>query len=287
MPPNFFSQYLVPAGLAVIMFGIGINLHFRDFAHVFRRPKAFVVGIATQLLLLPVLAFLIATPWHLPPAVKAGLVLLAACPGGSSSNLITHLLRGRVALSVAMTALNSLVILVTIPLLTNLALQFYMGAETELRLPFWPTIREIALTILLPTVLGLAFNARFPRTAARLEKPLRYLLPLVLLLIFSGVIFFEEGSQQRLGAARHIILPAFLLNLGGAFAGGLIARVAGLSIRGQFTIAIEVGLQNSALAIFVATKLLQQPDMAMVAVVYSGFTYFTTVLWAYLIKRFF
>jgi len=285
MPESFFSDQVLPIALFVIMFGIGITLQVKDFAEVFVQPKAILLGLSIQALLVPLLAFALNELWPLSPAAKAGLVLVAACPGGSASNLLTHLLRGRVALSVSLTALNSLLVLITLPLVTNLALTLYLGRDTEISLPFWRTFGEVLTTVILPVGIGMLVRARLPQLSERLNQPLRYLLPLILLGVFAGVLFFEDRGPDGQSDFWALMLPCLAFNALSASLGFLLTRWAGVEKDGQFTVAIEVSLRNSAIAIFVASSLLKLPAVALIAVVYSSFTFFSTALWAWLIKR--
>lgn len=285
MPESFFSDQVLPIALFVIMFGIGITLQIEDFAEVFLQPKAILMGLSIQALLVPLLAFGLNELWPLSPAAKAGLVLVAACPGGSASNLLTHLLRGRVALSVSLTALNSLLVLLTLPLVTNLALTLYLERDTEISLPFWRTFGEVLTTVILPVAIGMLLRNRLPRLSERLNQPLRYLLPLILLGVFAGVLFFENRSPDGQSDFWRLMLPCLIFNALSALLGFLLSRWVGVEKEGQFTIAIEVSLRNSAIAIFVASSLLKLPAVALIAVVYSSFTFFSTALWAWSIKR--
>lgn len=285
MPESFFSDQVLPVALFVIMFGIGITLRFKDFAEVFVEPKAILLGLFIQALLVPLLAFGLNAFLPISAAAKAGLVLVAACPGGSASNLLTHLLRGRVALSVSLTAINSLLVLLTLPVVTNLALDLYLGRDTEIELPFWRTFGEVFTTVILPVGIGMLVRDRLPGWSQRLQPVLRYLLPLILLLVFAGVLFFEDRGPDGQSAFWALLLPTLLFNFLSAMVGFLLPRLAGVELDGQYTIAIEVSLRNSAIAIFVASSLLKMPNVALIAVVYSAFTFFSTALWAWLIKR--
>jgi len=286
MTDNLFSHYLMPAAIAFIMFGIGINLRFVDFKHTFKRPKAVITGLAAQMVLLPIIAFILNIFFDINPIYKVGLVLIAACPGGTTSNLVTLFLRGRLALSVSLTAFNSFLILFTIPLITNLALYMYEGLEANIELPVWETIGNMTLTVLLPTLTGMLYRHYFPGIVHRTEKIINISMTLFLLFVFIGMFTFENVGSAKLADYLFLFLPAFILNVISMFAGYLLALLTGIRNRGRFTIAIQVGLQNSALAIYVASKLLAQSEIAVVAIIYSSFSLFTTAFWAYLMKRY-
>jgi len=286
MTDNFFTHYLMPFAIAFIMFGIGINLRFVDFKQTFKRPKAVITGLGAQMILLPVIAFVINMFFDIDPIYKVGFVLIAACPGGTTSNLVTLFLRGRLALSVSLTAFNSFLILFTIPLITNLALHLYEELETHIELPVLETIGNMFLTVLLPTFVGMLYRHFFPVLIRLTEKIINISMSLFLLFVFVGIFIFENAGTSELSEYLYLFYPAVLLNFVSMFAGYLLAYLTGIRNRGRFTIAIQVGLQNSALAIYVASKLLNQPEIAVVAIIYSSFSLFTTAFWGYIMKKY-
>lgn len=287
---TYASDLLMPIAIAIIMFGIGITLKFKDFSRVFLKPKAILTGLSLQMLALPVLAFIMIFFWPIEPIYKAGFILIASAPGGTASNLVTHMLKGRVALSVSLTSFNSLLILFTIPLFVNLALQVFLGKETEVDISFENTFREILLTVVLPVMAGILSN-QYTSDAftQRLNKPLRILLPALLLIVFLLAFFNQEGEESGIGFFNNLELffPLLLFNAGTMLIGYLVAKKVGIRHDGRFTIAVEMGLQNSALAIFIATSVLESPEMATVAVIYTSFTFITTWLFGWLMKHHF
>jgi len=283
---SFVSTYFLPAVLVIIMFGIGLSLERQDFVNVFRFPKPIFLGLFAQMILLPLVAFTIISLTDLPPEIKVGFIIISACPGGSASNLLNHLLRGNVALCVSLTALNSILIQITMPLIVNLGLLVYMGHGEDIQLPIWETIFKVFFVTLLPTFVGVYVRARNLKLALKLEKPMKVIMTVLLFSVFAAIILLEE-KEGGAGIFRYsYLLPyALALNVGSMLVGYFFARSMGLDNRNNYTISIEVGLQNSALAIFVATTLLNNRDMAIVAVVYSSFTFFSTALFGYLAKR--
>jgi bile acid:Na+ symporter, BASS family len=286
IPENFFSDQALPVALVIIMFGIGITLEVGDFRRVFARPRALLIGVGTQMLLVPALAFGLNALLPLSPVHQAGLVLISACPGGSASNLLTHMMKGRTALSVSMTSVNSLLVLFTLPLVTNLALNFYLDQEKMVELSFWQTFGKVFITVIIPVGGGMLVRYFFAELSEKLRPILRYVMPGLLLLVFAGVFFLEDSGVQEEGVFRKLLWAGLLFNLGCATLGFLLARLGGVKKDGQYTIAIEISLQNSAIAIFIASSLLEQPKVSLVAVVYSSFTFFSTALWAWLIRRY-
>ncbi len=283
-----FGDYLIPGGIAFIMLGIGLSLHFRDFSRVFLRPKGILVGLAGQFFLLPAIAFFMA--WLLPidPLHKVGLILIAAAPGGTASNLVTHMLKGRVALSVSLTSFNSFGILLSIPLYLNLALFWFLGTESEISIGFMDTFKEILFTVVIPVISGVLLNEYGPhKLISKLQQPLRFILPGVLFVIFAYHIFLEDGGAQSesLGENYFLYLPLALFNVVTMIIGYFLARWSGIRHDGAYTISVELGLQNAALAIFIATQVLERSEISLVAVIYSSFSFFSTWLVAWLLKH--
>ncbi len=272
-----------PIALAFVMFGIGLNLHFSSFKSVFVQPKAVIFGVVGQLIILPAVAFLIAVLWPMDNVHKVGLILIAACPGGTSSNLVTFLLRGRLALSVTMTTVNSFFILVTIPLIIGLASKMFLGQEEQVEIGFWYLFSEILFTVLVPTLAGMVIHSWKPELTAKLRKPLRYVLPGILLTVFAIVLFDDSGDGVKDLISNWVLFfPALLLNVGSMLIGYYLASLIGIRHRGSYTIAVEIGLQNSVLAIFLATSVLQYEGLALMAVIYGSFSFFVTLGLGYL-----
>lgn len=283
---NLFSDILLPVAIAIIMLGMGLAIEFKDFRNIFLYPKAVIVGLCCQMILLPVLAFSIAGLFNFDPVFKVGLIIIAACPGGATSNLVNFLLRGNVALSVSITVINSLITLLTIPLIVSLGLEVFLGQETEIHLPVGSSILQVFLLTVLPVYAGVSLRHRYPEISGRIEKYNKIILPLLLLAIFSGVIFIDEGEESGHIIEHMGIVPyPFLLNLLSMLMGWGVAKLVRLRAINQFTIPIEVGLQNSALAIFVAATLLGSQSMAIVPVIYGSFSFFTTYFYGYLLKK--
>ncbi len=283
---SVFSDFLLPLALAVITLGMGLSLTERDFKNIFLQPKAVIIGLCCQMILLPLIAYLIARYVQLDPVYKVGLMVVAACPGGATSNLITYLLKGNVALSISMTAINSLITLITIPLIVTLALGTFMHQDTAIRLDIVQTIIKVLLITILPAFAGTRVRKWRPVFSDKLERPLRIILPVLILVIFAGVILFEQKPGSATGKEFIRIFPyALLLNVAAMVTGLLVARSLRLGVRNQVTISIEAGLQNSGLAIVVALTLLESRAMALVPVVYGSFTFFSTLFLGWIIKK--
>ncbi|MFM1799968.1 MAG: hypothetical protein RLZZ117_2246 [Cyanobacteriota bacterium] len=267
MESSLLTTVLLPLALAFIMLGMGLGLLPDDFRRIGRNPKAVSLGLLSQMVFLPLIGVLVVGVVPMPPVIATGLMVVALCPGGPSSNLITYLAKGDVALSVSLTALNSVLAVLTIPLLVNLALRWLLGSEAEIQLPIGTTMLQILLITLVPTAGGMAMRQRWPASAQRLERQVSRLAAALLALIILAVLA-REGAK----------LPDFLWKAGvgvvllnglGTLAGWQVGRGAGLPRAQQITLAIEVGIQNCTLAIAITAGMLGQPEMAVPAALYG------------------
>jgi BASS family bile acid:Na+ symporter len=287
MNSTLYSDIFLPLTLAIITLGLGLSISFGDIKNIFVNPFNVIIGLLSQLLLLPLIAFPIALITHMDPEYAVGLVIIAVCPGGATSNLVNYMIRGNVTLSLSITIINSMITVFTIPLLTKLAMNLFLSSDAMIHLSFMNTVMNIALITVLPATAGVLIRRWNKDLAARLENPLRYILPILLFIVYAGVIFFEKG-ESRLDISKFLyIFPfAIALNILSTVAGFYFPGIFKISKRDRFTIAIEVGLQNSTLGIFVASTLLADYKMALVPVVYGSFSFFTTWLAGYLAKKY-
>ena len=279
--------YLLPIAIGIIMLGIGFNLRTSDFKRVFIAPKAILSGLVGQLVILPLIGFTIAYLSPIEPIYKLGIVLIASCPGGTSSNIVTYMLKGRVALSVSITAFNSFLIILTIPFFLELGFQSFISKELHVSLSLQQTFYEVLYTVLTPVLLGMLVNHNFPEFTDRLKRPLRYILPAILFLVFTLVLLNEnDNGGMHISEYTWLLIPAFILNIVVMLIGFVTSGLIGINHEGKYTIAIEMGLQNSALAIFLANNVLQYDGLAVIAVIYGGFSFFSTFILAYIMKHY-
>jgi BASS family bile acid:Na+ symporter len=238
-----------------------------------------LVGLAAQMLALPVIAFTIAWIFPVPPPIKVGLFLVAICPGGATSNLLNYLLNGNLALCVSLTTINSFLTQISIPLLLNLALRFFTHSEADVQLSFWETLVHIVVITLVPVIIGIVIGHYLPKFSAKARKPMKRFMPALMAIALLGAIILEKKENVvELTTSHYItIVPmALLLNMGALFSGYYIAKWGGLSKKSSVTISLEVGLHNTVLAIYIATALLKSPVMALPAIIYAMFTFFTS-----------
>lgn len=278
---HFFSTYLLPIVLAIIMFGMGSSLTVADFRNIFVKPLGVVAGLICQLVILPLIAMGIASISGLRPEHQVGLVLVAACPGGAIANLLSYMLKGSVALSVSFTAINSFITIFTIPFVVNIALDVFMGTNSTLVLPFWETILQILFITVVPVGLGVGMKARWPMTTQAVQRYFKLGMPISLAIAMVAAIFIEKKEVQVQAKELVEVLPwALGLNIVAMFSGWATAGVLRLGKPAQITLGLEVGLHNSGLAIAVATSafMLNNPRLAVPASTFALFSFFTAVL---------
>ena len=281
MAQNVLTAVFLPLALFIIMLGMGLGLTVADFKRVLVYPKAVILGLIAQLALLPIIGFGLASIFPLTPELAVGLMVLAACPGGPTSNMLTYLARGKVALSITLTAVSSLITVFTIPLVVNLAMQWFAGEETALQLPFWTTVIQIAVITVIPVVLGMLLHRYAPRFAATVEKTVKWLSLFFLGLIIVGLLLKERANVGSFFLQVGWVTLA--LNAVTMVLGYGIATLARLEHRTTTAITLEVGIQNGTLAIAVASAptLLNRPDMAIPAAIYGLIMFVTAGAFAW------
>ncbi len=261
------SQLALPLGLAFIMFAMGLTLRFSDFRRVFLKPAALLLGLGVQIVLLPLVAFALLQVWTVSAVLMGGIMILAASPGGITSSLLTHLAAGDTALSVAMTALSSLLGMISVPLIVGLSLAWFSPSGAGENLSVAAMMTGVFLVSTLPVLAGIMVHQLWPVAAQRLEKIVRPLSVGIFVLIVLGAF----ASSWRIMMDNIAIIGPFMLALNMMImgAGWGLARLAGLA-RGQaIAISLEGGLQNGALAIFVALTLLQDPALMIPGITYA------------------
>lgn len=278
---------LVSGILSLIMFSIGLSLKAVSFRRLWASPGVLAVGLALQLIFLPALAFGVSYFLSLPSEFAAGVVILAACPGGLTSNFISYLLRANSALAVSLTICNTTLSLLTIPFLANLALNSFASGENLVHLPFLPTIGRIFLIVLIPVLIGVVFRARAQVLAKFLQKRLRWVSVGLLALLFTIKLLAPEdaGGSNLTFAEVWVILPASLLiNAGSLFSGRAAGWLFQLPKNDQITLGVEVGIQNTSLAFLITLTLLGNEQMVKPALVYAMFTFFSALAYGIWIK---
>jgi len=194
MESNFLTAIFLPLALFIIMLGMGLGLRLDDFKRVFIEPKGVIIGLIAQLIMLPVVGYLLALVFPLSAELAVGVMILAVCPGGSTSNIITYLIRGNVALSVTLTAMSSLITIFTIPPLINFSMTQFIGEGVTLQLPVVKTIVQIAVITLIPISIGMLIHSYLPKLALTLEKGVKWLSLFFLGLVIVGLLLKEREN---------------------------------------------------------------------------------------------
>lgn len=267
----------LPVALAVIMVGIGLSLTLADFRAQARTPRATIIGTLGQVLLVPAIGIAVALLMDLPPIMAMGLVLVAACPGGSTSNLVTYLARGNVALSIILTVVASLVVIVTLPGWLDVAGRLLPDAAgLDVTVPLGQTFGLLVGVILVPVAIGMVIRAKAPALAATLERGMSALGALVLILAIAAVAVDLGGEIVDMVVATG---PAVLVfNLAVILVGGALAWIARIDRASQLALAVEYGIKNSTLGLVIALTVVGDEEFAVPAAVYSIVMYLTAVI---------
>ncbi|MGL4316139.1 MAG: bile acid:sodium symporter family protein [Pseudomonas sp.] len=270
----------LPIALGIIMLGLGLSLSVADFTRVVKFPKPVLIGLGCQLLLLPLLCFLIAKGFGLAPALAVGLMLLAASPGGTSANLYSHLAHGDVALNVTLTAVNSVIAILTMPFIVNLSLAHFMEGDQAIPLQFAKVVQVFAI-VLGPVAIGMLIRRLAPGFAHAMEKPVKIISALFLLLVV--LLAFVKDWRTVVEYAPVVGMAALLFNLISLGVGYWVPRLLKLPQRQAVAIGMEIGIHNGTLAIALALSpsLLNNPTMGIPAAIYSFFMFFTAALFGW------
>jgi BASS family bile acid:Na+ symporter len=270
------------------MMGVGLSLTTSSFKTLFIYPRALLVGLASQIIILPIIAFLVSSLSNMPVAFKVGLIILASCPGGTTSGVITYLFKGNVALSITFTSLNSILTLFTIPFIVNLSLIYYYGQSTIIHLSYLETIIQIFAVTIIPAMIGVLIRKYKPEFAEKAQRPMKVILIIALGVVFS-ILFFagnKTGGTGITGKEIYDILPyALLLNalcMAWGFILGILSR---LGMKNSYTIGIEASVHNTTLAFLVAGTLLHNPEMVKPSLIYAMFSFWTAIIYSVLIKK--
>lgn len=269
----------LPIALAIIMFGMGLGLTLKDFTRVFTKPKAFLLGAGLQIVILPLTVFLMLLVFPLSAPFAAGFMILAACPGGVTSNILTFFARGDVALSVSLTAIISLLGFITVPLITGFALSNYMG-EAAPELPIAKTMIGILLITTIPVALGMFVRKMNTDLAVRMEKIFGPLSAIIFIAVMIGALLAER--ENVIPYIQQTGLFAISLNLITMLLAIFMAGLFLLPASQRTAITLECGLQNSTLGLAIAITILDRTDISIPIAVYGLlmlFTGFGYALW--------
>ena len=280
---NVVTQVFLPLALAFIMLSLGLALVVDDFKRVATAPKAFFIGAFGQMVMLPSLAWLLVLVWPMSPALKVGAIILAACPSGATSNLLTHLARGDTALAVSLTAIISIVSVFTMPVIVSIAIVQFMEVGTAPAISVTHTIAGVFLVTNVPVAPGMAVRHFKPALAQKLELPARHVSSVLFVLIVFGAVYSER--QNIIGYFAQSGLAMLCLNIAVMIGAWILSSVTRLNDRQRTAIVIECGMQNGTLAIFVSATLLGNTTMMVPGGIYSLIMFFTAGAFMYLVLK--
>jgi bile acid:Na+ symporter, BASS family len=271
----------LPIALAIIMFGLGLGLTVGDFRRVAKHPKAVAVALACQLVLLPAVCFGLVVLFDLPPLLGIGMMLLAASPGGTSANLFSHLFHGDVALNITLTAVNSVISVVTLPLITGFAISHYDRGD-DVSMPFGEVVKVFAI-VLIPVAIGMLVRSSRPGFAARADRPVRIGSAVILAVLVLGILLDQRDNVG--GYLADVGLVAALFCAISLVTGYVVPRAFGVVEDQAIASSMEIGVHNATLAIFVAVEILDSTEISVPAAVYSLFMFLFAALWGMAITR--
>ncbi len=280
---NAITQIFLPASLAFIMFSVGLELTVNDFKRVGLQPKSFIIGSFSQVILLPLVAFALLSIWSIKPALAVGVMIIAACPGGVTSNLMTYLARGDTALSVSLTAIISLFAVVTLPLIISFSILHFMDSSTAPELSIGRTVIGIFAITTVPVIIGMAANHYAPSFAQSFERKARLVAGFLFIVIIAGAIYAERDNIVGFfKQAGPVTLTLNLVMMGLAI---VLSKIGRLGTAQKTAITLECGLQNGTLAIFVSITLIGSQEMMVPGAIYSLLMFGTSAAYLFYVIR--
>ncbi|GBL04274.1 bile acid:sodium symporter family protein [Glaciecola sp. KUL10] len=275
MQDSILTQVLLPLVLALIMFGMGLSLTLKDFTRLAKVPKAALVGLFGQLVLLPLLTFLLAINLGVSNEIAIGMMILAACPGGTTSNLISHIAKANLALSVSLTAISTLICVITTPIIIVYSIEYFTQQAVE-QFSILDTSIGIIAILIVPILLGMLVRKFADGFALFLEPFFRKLAVIFMVLLIISISYNER--EMIVASFPSVFISMFTLNIIATIMGVALAKLAKLSHKDGLTLGIEIGTQNSTMAMLIAVSFLQMPDYAIAAGIYSVFMYLGATL---------
>ncbi|WP_326725703.1 bile acid:sodium symporter family protein [Streptomyces sp. NBC_00243] len=273
-----YITVLLPVAIVITMFGLGLTLTMADLARVFKAPKAAVVCLFCQVLVLPAIAFGLAVSFDLAPELAVGMMLLAASPGGPSASLFSHLAGGDVALNIAVTAINSVIAMVTFPAIAQVSMAHFLGEGRSIGLPADKLI-QVVVTVVIPVVVGMWVHHRYTAWAERMRGPVKVGSVIVLVAVIIGAV--SQQYDVLLDNAGTLTVITLLFCVCSLTIGYFVPRLFQVGLEQAIASAMEIGIHNAVLAITVAITVLDNPTMAIPPAVYGILMYFPVALVAY------
>lgn len=284
MNQSIVLSVFLPVSLGVIMLGLGLGLTLADFKRVLVYPKAVIVALMCQLIVLPIACFGLCYAFQLPPVYAVGMMLLSASPGGTSANLYSHLANGDVALNITLTAVTSVLAILSLPLIVNLSLAHFYDAGTVLPLQFDKVLQVFAI-VLVPVTVGMLVRKRFPNFAERMTKPVK-IFSLVFLFAVVGIVTVTQWDVVT-STGMSLAAPVLAFNIISLTVGYFVPRFVGIEKRQATAIGMEIGIHNSTLSITIAMSaaLLNNPQMALPSAIYGLIAFITAAIFGVLVNK--
>ncbi len=280
---NIVTDIILPIALAFIMLVLGLGLTAQDFLRVIKQPRDFFIGLFSQVILLPIVAFLIIKIWSIAPELAIGVMIIAAAPGGVTSNLLTSFAKGDVALSISLTAIISLLCVFTIPFIVLTSAELLGKTEATNNVSLFNMTKDMFLIVTVPVIMGMLFRKFVPNLSLKLEPTAKKISIVLFILVLLGAIAAErENVLSYFAQAGLITLTLNVLMMIIAF---YVAQIFATGIKQKKSITIECGLQNGTLAIFVATSLFDGGAYVIPAAIYSLIMFATSIIFVFIVKN--
>ncbi len=271
----------LPVALGIIMLGLGLSLTLADFARVLKQPKAVIIALLCQLILLPAICFGLVLLFQLPPVLAVGMMMLAASPGGTTANLYSHLFRGDIALNISLTAVNSVIAVITLPIITNLAIAYFQPFDDQLGLQ-WAKALEVFAIVLLPVALGMLIRRFKPAFADAMDKPVRIASVVILIIVIAGAV--ASNWALLVDNFARLALITLLFCLVSLTLGFFVPRLLKVGKRQAIASSFEIGIHNATLAIVIAQSVLGSVELSLPAAVYGVLMFFVAFGFGFLIR---
>ena len=280
---GILTDIFLPLALAFIMFALGLGLTGADFLRVAKQPKDFFVGAISQVILLPIIAFVLVKLWPISPELAVGVMIIAAAPGGVTSNILTSFAKGDVALSISLTAIISLLSVITIPFIVVLSLSLLGVENISKDISLVSMALNMFLIVTVPVILGILFRKFASNTAIKFESVAKKISAVLFVIVLLGAILAEKENIVFYFAQAGLI--TLILNVVMMIVAFYVAQIIGTGIAQKKCIAIECGLQNGTLAIFVATTLFGGGMYVIPAATYSLIMFLTSLVFVFIVRN--
>ena len=280
---NFVTDVILPLALAFIMFVLGLGLTGADFLRVIKQPRDFFVGAFSQIILLPIIAFILVMIWPIAPELAIGVMIIAAAPGGVTSNLLTSFAKGDVALSISLTAIISLLCVITIPFIVLTSIGLLNDSSSTQDISLLSMSRDMFLIVTVPVILGMLLRRFATGVALKFEPIAKKISIALFILVLLGAIAAERENVISYFAQAGLI--TFVLNVVMMIVAYYVANILASGVKQKKCITIECGLQNGTLAIFVATSIFGGGLYVIPAATYSLIMFATSLIFVYLVRK--